>query len=575
MTARDDIDLTSRSWEPGERDRLLARQGADRTSAASVRGRRGAVTVAHGPLAARAGLEALKEGGSAVDAAMTTALAQVALTAGAPVSYFGIMSLVYYEAGSGQIHTMNAEWNTVAGETEPLTIPGSVAYGTDETLRGLGETSGRTALVGGFMKGVEAAHAWFGRLPFAALFGPAIELAEDGVPVTSTLDMALSMRGEELARLPETRETMLKPDGSRYGAGETFRQPRLAETLRHVAAEGSDYMYGGPWGEKLVAAVQADGGAMTLEDLAAYAVTWGKPSVADIGRGYSVAVAGHPNKGGLALIEAQHLAAAAGLADGEHWTQSAEALRKALDITSVFAASYLPQETVEAVFPGIDYSPETRVTREHAEQLWDRIKDGSPLANWKRTSPMHSDDVVVIDGDGNIAAITHSINCVLWGKTAIVVDGVSVGDPGAHQQAEISRVRPGERLPAPTETGILLRDGTPVLGFASMGAGLHHRTFQGLLNYTGFGMDLEEAANAPDFFLPTPDPETGEVIAGFPEGRFDRAVLDGMGIAWREYAGMDRRFGGEGYWVAIERDPESGELNAVSHNRSNSDALAY
>ncbi|USQ81270.1 gamma-glutamyltransferase [Ornithinimicrobium faecis] len=574
-SAPTDVDLTTRAWGEGEREACAAAQVADRTQAASARGHQGAVTVAHGPLAARAGLEALKQGGNAIDAAMTTALAQVALTAGAPISYFGILSLVYYDAGSGDIHTMNAEWNTVRGEDDPLTIPGKVDYSSAEALRGLGEPSGRTALVGGFMKGVEAAHARFGRLPFSALFQPAIEFAEDGVPVSSSADMAFTMRSEDLARLPETRETMLKPDGSRYQTGEILHQPRLADTLRKVAAEGADYMYAGPWAEKLVAAVQADGGHMTLEDLSTYDVIWGEPLVAEIANGYSVAVAGHPNKGGLALVEAQHLAEAAGLLGGEHWTESPQTLRTALDITSVYAASYLPQETVEAVFPGVDFTPESRVTPAHAEQLWERIKDGSPLANWKRTSPMHSDDVVVIDGEGNIAAITHSINCVLWGKTAIMVDGITIGDPGAHQQHEIARVEPGERLPAPTETGILLRDGAPVLGFASMGAGLHHRTFQGLLNYTGFGLGLEETANTADFFGPTPDPATGELTAGFPQGRFDHSVLDAMGIAWQEFGAQDARFGGEGYWVAIERDPDTGELHAVSHNRDNSDAVAF
>src|SRR5207249_3908679 len=120
----------------------------------------------------------------------------------------------------------------------------------------------------------------------------------------------------------------------------------------------------------------------------------------------------------------------------------------------------------------------------------------------------------------------------------------------------IAATGPGNRLPAPTETGILYKDGQPVVGFASMGAGLHHRTFQSLLNYTTFGMSVEEAINGPDFFLPATDPTTYQSTAVFPEGRFDREVLDGTGLAWKEVSGEDSRLGGEGYWVAIERDPE-------------------
>ena len=93
-------DLSPENWAE-DYDRFMAAQLVERTAADVATGERGAVTVAYNGLAARAGLEALKQGGGAIDAALTAALAQVALTAGAPISYFGIMSLVYYDAGSG------------------------------------------------------------------------------------------------------------------------------------------------------------------------------------------------------------------------------------------------------------------------------------------------------------------------------------------------------------------------------------------------------------------------------------------------------------------------------------------
>jgi gamma-glutamyltranspeptidase/glutathione hydrolase len=130
------VSLRSSSWGPGERERYLAEQVQVRTTAGAAEGEHGAVTVAYSAYAARAGLQALKEGGSAVDAALTTALTQVALKAGAPISYFGIMSLVYLDAKTGKVSTMNAEWNTVRGETDPMTIPGSVAFGSDEAVSG-------------------------------------------------------------------------------------------------------------------------------------------------------------------------------------------------------------------------------------------------------------------------------------------------------------------------------------------------------------------------------------------------------------------------------------------------------
>lgn len=572
---RKPVDLTSSSWEPGEYEGYMTAQGVDRTTAGAAAGQNGAVTVACNAYAARAGLEALRQGGTAIDAALTAALAQVALTAGAPVSYLGIMSLVYYDAKTGGIHTMNAEWNTVIGETDPLSIPGGVAFGSAAALRGSGAPSGRTALVGGFMRGVEAAHRRFGVLPFASLFQPSIEIAERGMPVTDQLDGCFAFREADLRRRSETAAVLLKSDGSRYRRGEVFRQPRLAETLRRVAADGADYMYGGLWGQKLVAAIQADGGRMTLEDLERYQVEWAAPLVADIGDGFSIATAPWPNGGGVALIEAQNLATAAGLKNAPHWTQSAESLRRALDITQMMNLLFLSEDALTSLYPGVDFSPEARVTRAHAETLWSFISGGSLPGRWKQTTPMHSDDVVAVDSDGNIAAITHSINSVLWGKTAINIDGISIGDPASFQQASVARVKPGDRLPSPTETGIVLKHGVPVLGFASMGAGLHHRTFQALLNYTAFGMTVEEAVNTPDFYLPSTDPATGEITAAFPIGGYDHHLLDALPYAWREIPLAEARLGGEGKWVAVSRDPATGVLSAVSHNRNNSDAAAY
>src|SRR5262249_597830 len=150
--------LSPTAWPKGEYERLMKAQEVDRMEAGVATGRNGAVTVAYNGIAARAGLEALKQGGNALDAALTTAITQVAVTAGPPISYFGLMSVVYYDAKTGKVYTMNAEWNTVRGETEPLTIPGSLNMASEDGLRGTA-VSGRTALVGGFMKGVGSAHA--------------------------------------------------------------------------------------------------------------------------------------------------------------------------------------------------------------------------------------------------------------------------------------------------------------------------------------------------------------------------------------------------------------------------------
>jgi gamma-glutamyltranspeptidase/glutathione hydrolase len=566
------ISLSPADWPKGEYEQFLKVQETDHDQAGIAVGHYGAVTVAGNGLAARAGLEALKQGGNAIDAVMTTALTQVALTAGAPISYFGIMSLVYYDAASGRVTTMNAEWNTIRGETDPRSIPGSIDMASNAGLRGTA-VSGRTVLVGGFLKGVGAAHARFGKLPFRHLFEPAIYIAENGMPVTARLEKAFRLRGDDLKRLPETHAVFLKADGTFPVPGEIFRQPALAKTLRAIAAQGTDYIYKGPWAKKLVAAVQADGGKMTLEDLAAYDVIWDEPLIADMGD-YRLYTNGPPNLGGVSMIEALNLGDVSGLAADGPWSKSGAAFRKAMDIAQMYYLSYFPDALAKQVYPGLDLSPTARTTRTHAMEIWARMQKGIVpfrMAN----GPGHSDDVVCIDKAGDIAAVTHSINCVDWGKTAINIDGISIGDPGSFQQAQIAGVKPGGRLPAPSETGIVFRGGEPVLGFASMGSGLHHRTFQCLFNVMKFGATVDEAINAPDFFLPAVDDKTGLATVRVPKGRFPEAVLKGMGYAYEEVELGMARLAGEGLWVAISRDPQTGELRAASSNRHNSAAVAY
>ena len=226
------------------------------------------------------------------------------------------------------------------------------------------------------------------------------------------------------------------------------------------------------------------------------------------------------------------------------------------------------------LYPGVDFSAPSRVSPAFAQELWKRIEGGANPFRWKPPAGTHSDDVVVIDKDGNIAAITQSINCVDWGRTAINIDGISIGDPGSFQQTAIGRTTPGGRLASPTETGILFKDGKPVIGFASMGSGLHQRTFQALTNVIHFGMTVDAAIDAADFLLPESDLKTGQMTFRVPKGRFPKAVLDKVGYAYKEVDPSDVRFGGEGLWVAISRDTNTGVLRAASHNRNNSAAVA-
>ncbi len=570
-----ELTLSPDSWGEGELANYLEMDGRAFPDNPAAIGEKGAVTTTFHAAASRAGLEALKRGGTSVDAALTASMTQVTLNAGAVVSFFGIMNMIHYDAATGTIVSMDATWNTLKDETDPMTIPGGSPFG-GEGLYATRAVSGRTALVGGFMRGVEAAHQRYGKLPFKTLFEPSIYLAKNGFILNERTADFFKRRDAQLRRLPETKATLIKPDGSGYKAGDLFKQPALALTLENIVNNGVDYMYKGAWAKKAVAAVQKDGGKMTLDDLANYSVIWSEPTRQQYGD-YEVVVLGPPSNGTVTLIEALNLAEASGLFAKPHWSKSGESLRMMSDITNMFVLSYLPQATREVIYPGIALSDSARLLKETSTALWKRMEQGVKLAQYAPVGPKHSDTVVAIDQWGNMTAITHSINTVTWGNEAIVVDGISIGDAAWFQQAQIKLAGPGNRLPAPIEIGILQKNGKPFLPFASMSTGLHQQTVQSLVNIIAHGMDVEEAVNAPCLLMPEVDatvPTTPKYTVRIMEGAFPDTVLAQSGLPVKQIPAGERRYT-QGLWVGIQRDPQTGKLKAVSPPYATGTALAY
>jgi gamma-glutamyltranspeptidase / glutathione hydrolase len=567
--------LAPSAWPKAEQDRWWAVQQAALPGNPPARGHHGAVATALHALAARVGLEALRQGGSAIDAVLATALTQIVLGGGAVISFFGILHLMHHDAATGETTSLNAGWNTVLGEDDPMSIPGTLNAAGDgvANMMGSGEPSGRTALVGGFMRGLEVAHRRYGKLPFARLFEAAIELAEEGFPVSPSLARYIDMRKHDLARLPETRAIFYKRDGSAYVEGEHFRQLALAETLRRIAAQGADHMYAGAWAARCIAAIQADGGKMTLEDLARYHPIW-SPAVR-VQRGErTLTLLGEPSEGSTYLVEALNLATAAGLTRRPHWSRSGDSLARVAKCCAAMGLFYnkSPDER-QAECPDLDLSRAARLTQAHADKLWGRLEHEEPITFLPKGA--HSDVVVAIDADGNMAALCHSINCLTWGRTAIVVDGVSIGDPASYMQPMVAATPRGAQLPNPIELGLILKKGKPEIAWSSMGVGLHYQTTMSLLNVIDHGMTIEQAADAPRLLLPIASyGDVKKLILRVIDGEFPDAVLEGTGFDVKRVPRADTRFA-QGLWVAIQRDPETRALTAISPSYTNGQAAAF
>ena len=573
VACRAETDLSPERWA-ADYDRFMEAQLVDRTEAGVATGENGAVSVAYNGLAARAGLEALKQGGNAIDAAMTTSLMQVALTAGAPISYFGIMSLVYYDAGTDRVYTMNAEWNTVLGEDDPANIPGGIDLSSPDGIYGT-EVSGRTALVGGFMKGVGAAHERFGRLPWAEIFKPSIHVAEQGFPISKKVEGYWEGRAADLARLPETKATFLKEDGSPYVEGDVLRQPALAATLRAVAEQGTGYMYGGPWAGKAAAAIQADGGRMTVEDLAAYEVIWDEPLVADLGDGwelYTTPPAEQRRRGDdrSAAARGGVRAAGGGPLDG---------------IAAGPADGARRDPRLAARLPAARTGRVARRRRFHA--------GGARHAGPRRSA------VERHPGRPALRQLDAARPRPLRRRRGHRRRGQHRRDHAQHQRGPVGQDRDRRGRDHGRRSGVLPADADrpPRAGIAPAGAHPDRNPVPGRDSRAGLRLD---GVRPPPPHLPGAaerdavrhDGGRGdryarllhaELGSGDRRPHVPRAgrevpraeVLDGTGYAYEEIQPMEARFGGEGLWVAIQRDPETGELRAASHNRNNSAAVAF
>lgn len=530
---------------------------------------RGMVTATTGAAAVDAGVEVLRQGGSAADAVAATALTQVCLAAGSWVSYAGIFSMVYFDAASGRIHNLNAGYNTVRDETDPAGIPGIRLGDIGEkglSAFGYDPPSGRTALVPGFMAGIEAALERFGKVPLTAVFAPAIRCAEQGFTWALGNAQQYAFRAPVLARLPETKSIFTKPDGSAYAPGELFKQPALAETLRRAAQDGvRNYMYLGEWARRLVEAVRRDGGFMTLRDLADYQVLWSEPAHGTY-KGYDIYSQGLPASGGVNLIEAMHLAEIAQLSQYGRYTDSPLALYWLAQIAKpaylfgpgAVGATAASREAAAAL--GLDLSLRARVTKSSAAKLWSAIESGklADVAPPRALAPAHSDSIVAIDQWGNMAAVVHSINTVAWGATGIFVDGISIPDSAAFQQAAIAAAGPGARLPEPTNPGVILKDSKPILAFGSIGSGLHIRTVAALIGVLDFAQTPQQAINEPSLGS-FEFGGTRKLTVGRDE--LTPQQLQAVRDLGQEVAENDPL---RGYWIGIQIDPHTRELHGGS-----------
>jgi gamma-glutamyltranspeptidase/glutathione hydrolase len=462
------------------------------------------MVVSDAPLASRVGLDVLRAGGSAVDAAIATAFALAVVLPGA--GNVGGGGFLVAAVGGRELAldfretAPSAAWRDMylddRGEPTERSIEGHLAAG-----------------VPGSVAGLWALHQKAGGKPWGELLRPAIRLADEGFEIDAELASDVKKHAERLGRSPAAAQLFL-PEGHSLAAGARLKNPDLARTLRLVATRGHAGFYTGETAERIVAEMRRGGGIVSAADLRAYQARWREPVVFDY-RGHRIVSMPPPSSGGLTLaLIALQLAKYDLRSLGWHTPAAlhvqAEAMRRAFavrnealgdpDFVDVPRGRLLSPKFAAALQPPIS------MERATASSL---VSGAVPEAE-----PQHTTHFSVVDRRGNAVAMTTTLNS--WFGSAVIVEGAGfllnnemddfASKPGrANQfglvQGERNAIAPGKRmLSAMTPTIVFDSASRPLLVTGAAG-GPHIITavFELVSNLLDYGLDVGASIRAPRF----------------------------------------------------------------------------
>lgn len=463
-----------------------------------------AVVTAH-PEASAVGLQVLKDGGNAVDAAVAVqfALAVVYPNAG----NIGGGGFMVYRSADGEFATLDFREAAPKAATADMYLDEEGNPIVDLSLRGQ-LASGVPGSVDGMVK----AHDRYGKLDWATLLKPAIILAEQGFAITA-------MQADELNRREENFEKY-NPEGTAFVkgvdwvAGDTLVQPELAHTLTLISQQGRAGFYEGETADRIVAEMAAGNGIISHDDLKDYEAKWRVP-VASTYRGYRVVSMPPPSSGGIALISLLKSVEAYPLA--EWGFQRDSTMRVMIEAERrVYAdrATHLgdpdfydvPREML--IDSAYNADRMRNLNFQHASFSSDIYAGEIP-----RTESEETTHFSIVDEDGNAVAITTTINGSYGSQVVVAGAGFLLNNemddfsvkPGAPNMfgltgGEANAIEPGKRMLSSMTPTILEKDGQLFMVVGTPGGStIMTSVFQTILNVVDFGMDMQEAVAAPRF----------------------------------------------------------------------------
>ncbi|MBI2957190.1 MAG: gamma-glutamyltransferase [Acidobacteria bacterium] len=545
--------------------------------------------VADEPLAAQAGLEILRQGGNAIDAAVAVAFA-LAVTH-PQAGNLGGGGFMLIRLAHGQSLFLDYR------ETAPAAAHAEMYLDASGKLIPGASTAGwRAAAVPGTVAGLELALKTYGTMALKDVMAPAIRLAQKGFRVSPRLASNLAEDADRLRHSSEARRLFFPKKGRPLEPGQLLRQPQLALTLKKIARGGAREFYHGSIAERLASEMKSHRGLITRDDLARYRPQWRQPLTGRF-RGYEILTAPPPSSGGVALLEMlalldPWLGPETAALDPATIHLVAEALRRAFadrarfladpDFACVPVAELLDPARVEKWQASMDparasVSQQLTLPEAHAG-------DGPGCAVTATSAAREGEETThfaVIDAEGNVVANTYTIND-LFGSGVLVpglgfflnneMDDFATHPGGANVlynlvESAANRIEPGKRPLSSMTPTIVLRDGQPVLVLGSPGGPrIISALLLVLLNRLVFERPLAEAVALPRYHHQwLPDALFVE------EGVFTEAQLEALRRRGHEVKPIAEvsasRPKSVGHVNAIERDPRTRLLTGVGDAR--------
>ncbi len=458
-------------------------------------------------LATLAGKRVLKEGGNAVDAAVTIGFV-LAVTYPRAGNLGGGGFMVIRDSKTGDIVSVDYREKAPSASTADMFRDDNGNVDREKSRNSIYSTG-----VPGTVAGLALALERYGTINLERAIEPALNLARNGFPMSRTMKDSLQEARDRLSKSPESISVFFKKDGNPYEVGEIFRQHDLAWSLERISKNGIDAFYKGEIAKKICEFMENSGGIITKEDLSSY-----KPKIREPVKGqyrdYLIYSMPPPSSGGVHLVQMLNILEKFPLSD--YGNNSADSIHT---MTEVMKLAYADRSKYLGDPDFVEVPVNELISEEYAEKLLEKIDTDKaiPSSDIEPGNPVHIKEspntthFTVMDKHGNVVSNTYTLNFSYGNGITVPDTGIllnnemndfsaSPGVPNAYGLigGEYNSIEPGKRMLSSMTPAIVMKDDSPFIVTGSPGGSRIITTvLQIIVNVIDHNMNIAEATAVP------------------------------------------------------------------------------